>query len=269
MNYKLFLSKLDGLVSDGMLLEAVERYFDPSVRTYSNNADMVIGKDDKLKQTHAFVESIAKANDIILHNHSISDEVSFSEFTFDFTLKNGERLLMNEIIRRQWKDGKVVEERYFPGDDHKTVVQTVFRNKDREVPAEITLIREVANVVEHVVDTPVEHTVKLTRQVPVINNKVIEKKVPVIHETVVEKEVIHNITLEQEVAVVKEHYVDVPVNFDIELKIDKPHVEQKIVEVPSHHEISYEIEKAIVTETAHIKEVPFDFKYESTSVYTF
>jgi hypothetical protein len=60
-----------------------------------------------------FLGGIAKVNGITLHNVGIGDNVSFSEFTFDFDMKDNSKILWHEVIRRIWKDGKVIEESYF------------------------------------------------------------------------------------------------------------------------------------------------------------
>ena len=57
--------------------------------------------------------AIAKVNGITLHHASISGNVSFAEFTFDFDMKDGSKILWHEIIRSVWENGLIVEEQYF------------------------------------------------------------------------------------------------------------------------------------------------------------
>ncbi len=52
-------------------------------------------------------------NEITLHYAVAGDDVSMSEYTFNFDMKDGSNILWHEIIRRVWKDGKVVDEQYF------------------------------------------------------------------------------------------------------------------------------------------------------------
>ncbi|MEO1654365.1 MAG: hypothetical protein AAFU64_12540, partial [Bacteroidota bacterium] len=67
-----------------------------------------------LAKLEGFVGSIAKVNGIT-HHYSLTDgNISASEFTFDFDMKDGSKIYWHEIIRRVWNDeGKVVEEQYF------------------------------------------------------------------------------------------------------------------------------------------------------------
>ena len=61
-----------------------------------------------------FAGAIANVNGIT-HHHSIVDgNVSASEFTFDFDMKDGSKIYWHEIIRRIWNDqGQVIQEEYF------------------------------------------------------------------------------------------------------------------------------------------------------------
>jgi hypothetical protein len=40
-----------------------------------------------------------------------------SEMSFEYTFLDGSHLRWNEILRRIWLDGKVIDERYYIGED--------------------------------------------------------------------------------------------------------------------------------------------------------
>ena len=67
-----------------------------------------------IQKMEGFVAGIAKVN-TIKHHHSIVDNnVSASEFTFDFDMKDGSKIFWHEIIRRVWNNqGRVIQEEYF------------------------------------------------------------------------------------------------------------------------------------------------------------
>jgi hypothetical protein len=48
-----------------------------------------------------------------LNSVAIGRDVTFSEWTYDMTLKDGKRWVLNEVARRQWKDGRVIHERFY------------------------------------------------------------------------------------------------------------------------------------------------------------
>ena len=60
-----------------------------------------------------FTSGIAKVNSITHHNTAIDGNVSFLEFTFDFDMADGSKILWHEVIRSDWEDGKIVREQFF------------------------------------------------------------------------------------------------------------------------------------------------------------
>lgn len=61
----------------------------------------------------SFAGAIAKVNSITLHHASLTGSVSFAEFTFDFDMADGSKIVWHEILRSIWENGLIVEERYF------------------------------------------------------------------------------------------------------------------------------------------------------------
>lgn len=105
---------LDQMITEGKILEAVEKFFHQDVVTQEGNAtDLIEGKSAKIKHLESFFASIAAVNAIDLHSTTVGGDVSMSEFTFDLTQKDGTHILWNEVLRRRWKDGLVINERYY------------------------------------------------------------------------------------------------------------------------------------------------------------
>ena len=65
------------------------------------------------KSCKTFSKGSASVNGITLHSQTVGDGVTMSEFTFDLTQSDGSPILWNEILRRKWKDGLVIDERYY------------------------------------------------------------------------------------------------------------------------------------------------------------
>lgn len=105
---------LDRQILAGDILGAVETFFHPDVETQEGNADDLIrGKEAKIEHLKAFFAGIAKVNGITLHSYAVGDDVTMSEFTFDLVQTDGSRILWNEVLRRRWQDGLVINERYY------------------------------------------------------------------------------------------------------------------------------------------------------------
>lgn len=116
MSLKSNLKTLDQLVSKGKFVEAVNQFFAETVVSHYEQEQVVEGKDRKIVGLNHFLNVIETVNEITLHDTAATKNESFSLFTFDFTQKGGRQLTWNEVIRRVWKDGLVVEEEYLLAD---------------------------------------------------------------------------------------------------------------------------------------------------------
>lgn len=114
MNIKEQVNKIDAIVSQGAIVDAVKQFFAEDVTTSDYGNGGTNGKAEMISKMEGFSGAIEKVNGIT-HHHSIVDgNVSASEFTFDFNMKDGSKIYWHEIIRRIWNDqGQVIQEEYF------------------------------------------------------------------------------------------------------------------------------------------------------------
>ncbi len=104
---------LDEMVLKGQILEAVEAFFHPDVVTLEGDGTITKGLATKKANLQEFFAGIGSVNGITLHSQASNGDVSMSEYTFDLTQKDGTPILWNEVLRRRWKDGLVIDERYY------------------------------------------------------------------------------------------------------------------------------------------------------------
>jgi ketosteroid isomerase-like protein len=71
------------------------------------------GKEANRKREVEFGSQIKEFHGANCRSSAVGDGVTFSEWEFDFTFQNGQRVKMEEVARREWKDGKVVNERFY------------------------------------------------------------------------------------------------------------------------------------------------------------
>ena len=65
------------------------------------------GKAAQLSYLANFFATVTKVNAIQLHGQAVGEGATISEWTIDLATTNGP-ILWNEVIRRQWRGGKVV-----------------------------------------------------------------------------------------------------------------------------------------------------------------
>jgi len=115
MEYSLneIFSAKNEMVKKGKIVEATEKFFAPHAKTIDFDGTVTNGKSEMIAKMQGFAGAIAEVNGIILHNVALNENVSFAEFTFDFTMKDGSKVLWHEILRTIWQNGQIVEEQYF------------------------------------------------------------------------------------------------------------------------------------------------------------
>ena len=104
---------LDNLVLEGKILDAVEAFFHSDVITLEGDGTETRGRNVKIEKLQEFFAGIGSVNAITLHSQAVGDDVSMSEYTFDLTQTDGSPILWNEVLRRKWQDGLVIDERYY------------------------------------------------------------------------------------------------------------------------------------------------------------
>ncbi|MCL6274163.1 hypothetical protein M3P19_09085 [Muricauda sp. 2012CJ35-5] len=114
MDIRTLATEMDNVVAQGAIVEAVEKYFADDANTSDYNKVTTTGKAQMVEKMKGFADAIAKVNGIQLHRTIVDGNVSASEFTFDFLMKDDSTIYWHEIIRRIWnEEGQVIQEEYF------------------------------------------------------------------------------------------------------------------------------------------------------------
>ena len=114
MNIKNQVEQIDAMVNKGAIVDAVKTFFADVAKTSDYGDVRTSEKSQMIEKMEGFVGAIAKVNGITYHRTIVEGNLSASEFTFDFDMKDGSKILWHEIIQRVWnEDGKVISEKYF------------------------------------------------------------------------------------------------------------------------------------------------------------
>lgn len=114
MNLKQKVNEINSLVQQGAIVAAVKDYFAEDATTSDFSGVKTNNKEQMVEKMEGFANAIAKVNGIEHVNSVVNETVSYSEFIFDFNMKDGSQIFWHEIIKRHWNaDGKVVLEEYF------------------------------------------------------------------------------------------------------------------------------------------------------------
>ena len=105
--------KLDDAVLAGKALEAFDELYAEDVVMQENSDAPFVGKAFNRQREIDFFSSVAEIHSAAVLSSAAGDDVSFSEWEMEGTLKNGYRFKLNQVAVRRWKDGKIVHERFY------------------------------------------------------------------------------------------------------------------------------------------------------------
>lgn len=106
------LAQLDEMTRSGRILDALEEYYSEDCQFQEGNQPPRLGRAAQKARLEAFFQSLKAFHGATLHNSALSGDVSLSEYTFSMKGPEGP-IVWNEVLRREWRDGKVVSERYY------------------------------------------------------------------------------------------------------------------------------------------------------------
>jgi hypothetical protein len=111
------IAELDKYVNDSILsgkaMEAFEKVYADNVVMQDNTEPEYRGKDFNRKREEEFFASVEAWHGGKVLASAVADDVSFSEWEMDVSLKGVGRITMSQVAVRRWKDGQIVHERFY------------------------------------------------------------------------------------------------------------------------------------------------------------
>ena len=101
------------MILAGKAMEAFEELYADDVVMCENFDKECVGKDANRTREIEFFSSVGEIHKIELGRSAATGDTSFSEWVFDVTFKNGHRAALKQVAARQWKNGKIVHERFY------------------------------------------------------------------------------------------------------------------------------------------------------------
>ena len=105
-------AELNDMIRQGRALEAFEKFYAEDVVMMENDLAFE-GKETNRKREAEFFGNIQEVHDAGIGATAVQGDVSFCEQWFEATFKDGNRVRMEEVAVRKWKDGKVIHERFY------------------------------------------------------------------------------------------------------------------------------------------------------------
>ncbi len=106
-------SDLNALVRQGKILDGLEQHFAEDCTFQEGTNAPIEGRATQSKRLEEMFSGLKSFDGATLHSQAIGEGVTLTEWTFNMTAGNGDPIIWNEVLSRQWNDGKVVRERYY------------------------------------------------------------------------------------------------------------------------------------------------------------
>ena len=106
------VARLVRLVEANRILDAIDQFYDEHVSMQDNHNPPVVGRDANRERERAFFGSIT------LHGHrALSTAIDGSQvvihWLLEFTGADGKRYRLDQLSHQDWKDGRIVRERFY------------------------------------------------------------------------------------------------------------------------------------------------------------
>lgn len=105
-------AELNQLILDGQALAAFEAFYAEGVVMQENSDPPTTGKAANRERERALIGNLA-AFEAKLLGSAVAANISYSEWIYTFTFRDGQRRLLHEVSARRWRAGQVVHERFY------------------------------------------------------------------------------------------------------------------------------------------------------------
>lgn len=114
-NTKMLVEDLAKMIEEGKILEAFEKYYADDVVMQENDDEPRVGKEVSRGYEEAFVNGIVEMHAGKTLGIAVGDNYSTIESFMDVTHKDWGRIARSQVAVQHWKDGKVVNEKFYYG----------------------------------------------------------------------------------------------------------------------------------------------------------
>lgn len=114
-DWKQFDDEIDNAILTGKAMDAFEKFYADDVKMQEGSSEPTVGKDANRKREMEFFNSVEDFHgaEALAKGFDDDKQTSLSEWIYDVTFKDGNRVKLEQVAVRHWKDGKVAFERFF------------------------------------------------------------------------------------------------------------------------------------------------------------
>jgi hypothetical protein len=104
---------LNNMILEGKILDAFEKFYDDDVVMQDNNYPVREGKAVNREYEEKFVNGLTEFRGAKVLNSIVSEDIVATEWWMDYTHKDFGSRNYKQLAVQRWKDGKIVEEKFY------------------------------------------------------------------------------------------------------------------------------------------------------------
>ncbi|MFT4537152.1 MAG: ketosteroid isomerase-like protein [Saprospiraceae bacterium] len=101
------------MLAKGQFIEAMDKYFDNDVQLFEGNNPSKEGKEHCINIEKEILSNVGEFIQYTVSNFAVSGDTSFSEAIMEYKEKDGTHVKVEQAVVSKWKDGKIVQERFY------------------------------------------------------------------------------------------------------------------------------------------------------------
>lgn len=102
------------LLAQGRFINAMETYLADDVQLFEGNNPPKIGKAFCLEEEQKLLATVTAFHGYtVVSGPAVKGDTTFHEAVMEFDTNDGAKHRFEQVVRTQWKDGKIINERYY------------------------------------------------------------------------------------------------------------------------------------------------------------
>ncbi len=107
------LNNLLALLAEGKFIDGMEAYFADDVEIREAGQPAKRGRDLCIAVEKALLAGVSEFIQYTAHSKGAGGDTTFYEATMEFKTRDGRHVVQDQAVVTTWKDGKIVNERYY------------------------------------------------------------------------------------------------------------------------------------------------------------
>ena len=102
------------LLAEGQFINAMETYLADDVQLFEGNNPAKVGKAFCLAEEQKLLDTVTAFHGYtVTSGPAVKGDTTFYEAVMEFDTNDGTKHRFEQVVRTQWKDGKIINDRYY------------------------------------------------------------------------------------------------------------------------------------------------------------